>query len=255
MLLENSTWREVEAYLNRSTGIIVPIGSIEQHGPNGLIATDAVCAEAVAAAAGDVADALVGPTIRFGVAPFNLHFPGTISVRATTLMALVEDYVGSLAGQGFDHFYFLNGHGGNVGAVRAAFHDVYAALAARRGGDERMRLRLRSWWELAPVNELRRQLYADREGQHATPSEIAVTMAARPGVVKPAVMAPLAPLTAAFLRDHGGDAHFDAADHRRRFPDGRIGSDPSLATAADGERFIALAGTAAAADYQAFLSE
>jgi creatinine amidohydrolase len=252
MLLEKSTWREIEAYLNRSTGIIIPIGSIEQHGPNGLIATDAVCAEAVAAAAGDVADALVGPTIKFGVAPFNLEFPGTISVRAATLMALVEDYVGSLAGQGFDHFYFLNGHGGNIAAVRAAFHDFYAA---RRGSQEKMRLRLRSWWELPPVDELRRRLYANREGMHATPSEIAITMAVCPGVVKPAAMVPLAPLEAAFLRDHGGDAHFDAAEHRRRFPDGRIGSDPSLATMADGERFIELAGAAAAADFQAFLSE
>ncbi|MBI3513725.1 MAG: creatininase family protein [Proteobacteria bacterium] len=255
MLLETSTWTAIEAYLRRSTGIIVPIGSIEQHGPNGLMATDALCAETVAAAAGEIADALVGPTIRFGVAPFNLQFPGTISIRATTLIALVEDYVGSLALQGFDHFYFVNGHGANSGAVRAAFHDVYAARVARGGGGDGMRLRLRSWWELPAVDRLRRQLYADREGLHATPSEIAITMAARPGAVTPMAMAPLAPLTAAFLHDHGGDAHFDAADHRRRFPDGRVGSDPTLATAADGEQLIRLAAAAAAADYQAFLAE
>ena len=44
MLLHLSTWAEIEAYLKRSTGIIIPIGSTEQHGPNGLVGTDAICA-------------------------------------------------------------------------------------------------------------------------------------------------------------------------------------------------------------------
>jgi creatinine amidohydrolase len=91
MLLALATWPEVEAYLQRSQGILVPLGSTEQHGPIGLIGTDAICAEAIAQGAGERADALVGPTLSLGANHFNLAFPGTISLRATTLMALVSD--------------------------------------------------------------------------------------------------------------------------------------------------------------------
>ena len=44
MLLERCTWQEVEDYLEGSKGILLPVGSTEQHGPNGLIGTDAICA-------------------------------------------------------------------------------------------------------------------------------------------------------------------------------------------------------------------
>ena len=56
MLLQHQTWQEVETYLGRSNGIIMPIGSTEQHGPNGLIGTDAICAEVIARAVGDSAE-------------------------------------------------------------------------------------------------------------------------------------------------------------------------------------------------------
>ena len=143
-----STWKEVESYLGRSKGILIPIGSVEQHGPAGLIGTDTFCPAAIAGRIAGAGDILVGPAIPFGVAPFNLGFPGTISMRATTLMALLEDYVRSLARHGFERFYFLNGHGGNLGPLRAACQDLQASrsytAAAEVGGT---RFKLRSWWE------------------------------------------------------------------------------------------------------------
>jgi creatinine amidohydrolase len=54
MLLHLSTWPEVDQYLQQSQGIIFPIGSTEQHGPTGLIDTDAICAEVVAHGVGDL---------------------------------------------------------------------------------------------------------------------------------------------------------------------------------------------------------
>ena len=57
MKLQHQTWPEVEAYLKSKTGIIIPCGSTEQHGPVGMIGTDAICAEAVAIRVGDTAKA------------------------------------------------------------------------------------------------------------------------------------------------------------------------------------------------------
>ncbi|HYV87311.1 MAG TPA: creatininase family protein, partial [Candidatus Polarisedimenticolia bacterium] len=63
MLLHLQTWPDVERYLAKSQGIIIPIGSTEQHGPNGLIGTDAICAEALSKVVGEKTEALVAPTI------------------------------------------------------------------------------------------------------------------------------------------------------------------------------------------------
>jgi creatinine amidohydrolase len=255
MILQHATWADIEAYLRRSTGVVVPIGSTEQHGPDGLIGTDAICAEAIALGmqAGD--DILVGPTLALGAAQFNLGFPGTVSLRAATLMAVVQDYVGSLAAQGFRRFYFLNGHGGNIAPVQAAFHDIHAGASLRGGEAPALSLRLRSWWEYPAADALRRELYGEREGIHATPSEIAIAMAVLPGTRRDGAAAPAwARVPPEELREMAGDRHADAARHRRRFPDGRIGSDPGLARAEDGARLLAAAIDGARADYRAFLA-
>jgi creatinine amidohydrolase len=76
MLLHLSTWAEVEAYLDSSRGIIIPIGSTEQHGPTGLIGTDAIAASAIARGVGEAAHALIGPTINVGMALHHTSFPG-----------------------------------------------------------------------------------------------------------------------------------------------------------------------------------
>jgi creatinine amidohydrolase len=257
MILQHVTWSEVEAYLGRSTGIVIPIGSTEQHGPNGAIGTDAICAEAIAHRLGSGDDILVGPTLALGVAQFNLGFPGTVSLRAATLMAVVSDYVRSLAAQGFTRFYFLNGHGGNIAPCNAAFQDLYGetSLARDAGNAPAIRCRLRSWWEYEEANALRQSLYGDAEGMHATPSEVAITQAAVPATLRSVAMARPERIEPAALRDMGGDRHFDAHHHRRRFPDGRIGSDPSLANPADGTRLLAAAVAGARADYLRFLAE
>ena len=81
MQLQLATWAEVESYLKGSTGIVMPIGSTEQHGPNGLIGTDAICAEAIAEEIGNKTGALVAPTIAVGMAQHHMAFPGTMTLK------------------------------------------------------------------------------------------------------------------------------------------------------------------------------
>jgi len=257
MQLRLSTWRDVEAYLERSRGILVPIGSIEQHGPNGVIGTDAICAAEIAARAGVHADILVGPAIELGAAQFNLKFPGTVSMRADTLMRVIGDYVGSLASQGFERFFFVNGHGGNVAPAEAAFQDIYAQRSYAAGDTNRSgpRCRLRSWWEYPQVNALRTRLYGEWEGLHATPSEVAITQHVYPDSRREVSLPKPLPLEAGFYRNFGGDRHYDADHHRREYADGRIGSDPSLATPEHGAQLLAAVVPEVVADYKAFMAE
>jgi creatinine amidohydrolase len=245
MLLHLQTWEEVEAYLGRSKGIIIPIGSTEQHGPNGLIGTDAICAEAIAKGVGDAAAALVGPTISVGMAQHHLAFAGSITLRPSTLIAVIEDYVTSLARHGFRRFYFINGHGGNIATVSAAFSELYAGASLGRG-TAGLRCRLKNWWQTPGVQALSRELYGDREGSHATPSEVSVTQHVHPEAIKRRDMPPVGPTARDFA---------DAEDYRRLFPDGRIGSEPSLARPEHGARFVETAVREITEEYRRFVAE
>lgn len=256
MRLQFATWPAVERYLERSNGIVIPTGSTEQHGTQGLIGTDALCAEAVADGLGEAADALVAPCLAVGPAQFNLGFAGTLTTRPSTFIALVEDIVRSLAVHGFERFYFVNGHGANVATLRAAFQEIHAGASLQPGANRpSVRCRVRSWWDLPRVDALRRELYGEAEGLHATPSEIALTQHLFPDRIGRVTSGPAATLSPDERRDRAGDDHHDAADHRRRFPDGLVGSDPSLATPEDGKRLFEAAVADAVADYRAFLAE
>jgi creatinine amidohydrolase len=245
MLLHLQTWPEVEAYLQASRGIIVPIGSTEQHGPVGLIGTDAICAEIIANGVGEAIGALVGPTIAVGMAQHHMAFAGSITLRPSTLIAMLRDIVDSLAMHGFEQFYFINGHGGNIATINAGFSEIYAARSlAPRGSAALVRCRLRNWWEAEGVGGLAKELYGDAEGSHATPSEVAVTQFAHPEAIKRVRLdPPIAPR---------GD-FTDAADYRRNFPDGRIGANSALATPEAGRRLYELAVAGLAKDYQNWL--
>ena len=91
--LQLRSWPEVEAYLQTCKGVIVPLGSTEQHGPTGAIGTDALTAEAVALEVGRRTGVLVTPAQAFGMAEHHLGFAGTVSLQPSTLLAVLHDVV------------------------------------------------------------------------------------------------------------------------------------------------------------------
>ena len=226
MKLQLCTWPMVERYLERSQTILIPIGSTEQHGPNGYLGTDAICPEAVAAGVGDSLELLVAPTIQVGMAQHHMRFPGSMTLRPTTLIAVLTDTIESLALHGFRQLYFINGHGGNCATIGAAFAEYHAAASlgpARRHG--LVATYLHNWWQGPRVGEYSKQHFGQAEGSHATPSEVSLTYHVYPPRFEAVSMSPeVAPQ----------DEFHDADDFRERFADGRIGSNPALASAAHG---------------------
>lgn len=245
MQLHLSAWPEIEAYLAKSKAILIPIGSTEQHGPNGLLGTDALCPEIIARRAGDEGGILVGPTFNVGIAQHHMAFPGTMTLRPSTMIAAMQDWAASLTRHGFERIYWLNGHGGNTNTINAAFSEMYHGITFGEQGSNRPPLRcmLRNWWELTGVVDICKQLFPVGEGSHATPSEVSVTYYGYPEAQKRVEMSPkIAPV----------GPIFDAEDYRRRFPDGRIGSDPSQASVGAGEKIVAASVKAVIGEFKRF---
>src|SRR6201991_3724428 len=236
MLLHLSTWAEIESFLGRSKTVAVPIGSTEQHGPTGLLGTDWLCPEIIAHEAQKTADILVAPTFNIGMAQHHLGFPGTIALRPSTFMAAIGDWCRSLGLYGFEKIYFLNGHGGHVATIEAAFSEKHRGFACK----------LKNWWELKGVMPLANRQFPTGHGSHATPSEIAVTQWAYPDAIKAANYAPQIAPTGPIR---------EALDFRARYPDGRMRSDPAQATPERGGELVAAAVAGLIEDVAAFSAE
>ena len=246
MELALMTWPEVEKYLTEKSAIIIPIGSTEQHGPMGLIGTDAITAEVIARKAAKKSNVILGPCISVGMALHHTEFPGTISLRPSTLIAYLSDYVISLARNGFKQFYFVNGHGGNIATCQAAFSEIYERAAADPRIGQDLSCKIHSWFISPEVSALAKELYGEHEGYHATPSEVSVTWHAFPEVVKDVEY----PIPEPIEHPEIGSSK----DFRKKFPTGVMGANSRLASPKDGEKFVELATKEVAKSFASFIS-
>ncbi|HEX9017667.1 MAG TPA: creatininase family protein [Anaerolineaceae bacterium] len=137
MRIEELNWMDVEDYLKHEDRIMLVLGACEQHGYLSLL-TDVKIPLALADAASQHSGVLVAPPVNFGVSPYFLTYPGTISLRLSTFLDTVEDVVRSLYAQGFRRFLVLNGHGGNDPA-RGRLTEVANDLPG-------IKLAWYSWW-------------------------------------------------------------------------------------------------------------
>jgi creatinine amidohydrolase len=115
MRLEDLNWMDVERYLEQDDRLILILGACEQHGYLSLL-TDIRIPQALADSASNRTGVLVAPPLNFGISPYFLDYPGTLSFSVKTMISAVEDMVRSAYRQGFRRILVLNGHGGNSAA-------------------------------------------------------------------------------------------------------------------------------------------
>lgn len=134
------TWPEVQEAVERGAGAVVPIGSIEQHGPHLPLATDSILPAELGLAVAERHDLLVAPTVHFGYRSRPLSgggqgFPGTISLRARTLIDTVEDVLRELLRHGFRRLVLLNWHWENQNLI---YESAWLALDDGTRADARV---------------------------------------------------------------------------------------------------------------------
>jgi creatinine amidohydrolase len=137
MRLEDLNWMDVEEYLKQEDRLMFVLGATEQHAYLSLL-TDVRIPMAFADAASQSSGVLVAPPLNFGCSPYFLAYPGTISLRVSTLIAAMEDIVRSVHQAGFHRILVLNGHGGNSPA-RTQLTEVANSLPD-------LQLRWYDWW-------------------------------------------------------------------------------------------------------------
>ncbi|WP_153769918.1 creatininase family protein [Labrenzia sp. CE80] len=156
MKLSDMNWRDVEAAVARDPRCILPVGSTEQHAQLSL-SVDSILAERVSQEAAEPLSIPVYPVVSYGLAPYFTAFPGTVSLRVETMIALIRDIVASMRRSGFKQILIVNAHGGN-NPIGALAQELMADF-----GD--VSIRFHNWWNAprtwAKVQEL------DPTGSHA----------------------------------------------------------------------------------------
>lgn len=190
------TTLEVEDYVrnyeNGRSSIIIPIGATEQHGPTGLIGTDWITSLAVAKRVCEECNVLLGPVLSTGMSMHHCGFAGSVSLRPSTLVNVICDVVLSLRqSTNITHFFFINGHGGNVLPLKLALLILRAKLnsppsecntkgiqtnslksISKDGSQVNFHVHAVSWYANKDSQDLARSLYGDELGQHATPGGV-----------------------------------------------------------------------------------
>jgi len=156
MRISEMNWMDVEAAAARDPRCILPVGSTEQHAQLSLC-VDAILAEKVAVDAAEPFGIPVFPVMPFGLAPYFEAYPGTVSLRVETLLAVMRDVLASVRRSGFRQILIVNGHGGNA-PVSALAQELMADW-----GD--VSIKYHEWWKAPRTWAMVQQI--DPSGSHA----------------------------------------------------------------------------------------
>jgi len=222
-LLSELGWPDIEEYLHHDDRLILVVGSTEQHGRHMTFASDVWQPWEIARRLSERTGVLLAPPLNYGMSLHHLSFPGSLSLRPQTLVAVIADLLRSAYGHGFRHILLLNGHGGNTASLQVALVEVLDEL-------DGLEVRQVQWWQLPAVARIFASAFPDLPAGHADASETSVILAIRPDVVRleRAAYSPKATMPPFLSRQV----------FARRFPHGVIGGDPRQASAEVGEQVL-----------------
>lgn len=232
---------ELRALAKRDAVAILPVGSIEQHGPHLPTQVDALLAGEVARRAARKAAAttpvVVAPTVWSGLAEHHMSLGATLSLDFDAFFALLRGLTRSLVRHGFRRVLLLNGHGGNIAALTVIANELGVALDAP--------IATTSYWMLAR-DEFKAILERQTTVRHACEAETSMLLALAPELVDMVAAQDAVGPTARELAEVAGS---EAAHRWRSFASrtshGAIG-DPRAASAEKGERLLEAAAGAVA---------
>src|SRR5213079_2236478 len=142
MRIAEMNWMMVEEYLRHGDRCVLPLGSTEQHAYLSL-SVDSILSDRLAVEAAEPLGVPVFPVLAYGITPYFRGFPGTVTLRAQTYLAIVRDLLDSIAEHGFKRILIVNGHGGNIPA-----QGLVAEWLADHPG---MRIKFHNWWNAPKV--------------------------------------------------------------------------------------------------------
>jgi creatinine amidohydrolase len=137
MRIAEMHWQQVEAQARKDDRAVLPIGSTEQHAWLSLC-VDAILAEKMANDSALPLNVPVFPTINYGLTPNFVAYPGTVTLRLSTLCAVVTDVLDGMRRAGFRRIVIVNGHGGNSPA-----HGAVLEWLDRNPGSQ---VKWHNWW-------------------------------------------------------------------------------------------------------------
>ncbi len=198
----------------REGTVLLPAGSLEQHGTEAPLGCDCIIARRLCADAGEATGTPVLPAVPYGDSECHEGFPGTFSLEQGTLVSVYSHILRSAARNGFRRCLIISGHGGNRSAALKACSDGHGLLSASYHG----------WWQLPGADEEERRLFP-RSGWHVTAAEVSMVWHL---LGKP----PPARFTGTY--PPWNDEFKDPALFRKAYPDGGVGGDMSLVSVENG---------------------
>ena len=170
--LHRLSWKNIKELVpDKTDALIFPVGTVEAHGTSAL-GTDNFIPESIAEYLADKINALIAPTVNYGITRSLYGYPGSVTVGETSFRNYIDDILVSFSHIGFRKIILLNGHGGNNAALKEAAQLLFY--------NHKVKIAVVHWWVLCA--EMVKEFYGEAGG-HAALDETALVQAIDPALV------------------------------------------------------------------------